>query len=171
MGSIYLKNWYQLDFQIQNPVEDLKKIDIVMGELKEEKMILKWFFLFEGPTIRVRMNAIDEDEKILKGKLEELSNKNGLTAAETLPFSPYSESTESLFNEDAVEGFANIMSEITQLTIKKIKKQVDFDNYRLIERISHCSFNVMATLSGKTEEHFLQQRLLERFRKPFDNNF
>lgn len=171
MSSIYLKNWYQLDFQIQNSIEDLKKIDSVMEGLRKEKLILKWFFLFEGLSIRVRMHAMYKNGKILKEKLEELSNENCLIAAETLPFSPYAESTESLFNEDVVEGFANIMCEITQLTIKKIKKQTSFNNYRLVERISHCAFDIIATLSGKSEEHSLQQRLLERFRKPFDDNF
>jgi cob(I)alamin adenosyltransferase len=47
----------------------------------------------------------------------------------------------------------------------------DFDNYRALERIQHCMFNTLATLSFKTEEHFLKQRLLERLRQSADEDF
>jgi len=91
--------------------------------------------------------------------------------AESLPFSEYAEGSEMLFNEGVVKSFANIMSEVTQLTIKKIKKERQFDTYRMMERISHCLFNNMAGISSKSEEYFLAQRLKERTRQAFDSDF
>lgn len=173
MSNIVLKNWYQLDFKIKNPVEDLEKVDSIMKELKSQKLISKWFFLYERPnkvpTIRVRMCS--NKKSALQKRLIKLTKDKSLTVYERLPFSDYVESAETLFNEEVVERFANIMSEVTLLTIRKLKNQIRFGNYRMIERISHCLFNNMATLSYKSEEYFLKQRLKERVKLSFDGDF
>lgn len=171
MSTIIVKDWYQLDFKMKNPIVDLKKIDTTMNGLLMENLISKWFFLFEqGPVIRVRMESSNKIE--LHKKLDELSNNCGLEIADSLLFSEYAEGSEMLFNEETVKRFANIMSEITQLTIKKIKQENQFDTYRIMERISHCLFNNMAGISSfKSEEYFLAQRLKERTGQSFDGDF
>ena len=170
MSTIVIKNWYQLDFKMKSPIVDLKKIYIVMEELTGEGLVSKWFFLFEpGPVIRVRMESPNKDE--LHGKINGLSNSNGLEFADSLPFSEYAENSKDLFNEETIRRFANIMSEVTQLTIKKLKDKNQFDTYRMMERINHCLFNNMASLSLKKEEYFLVQRIKERTRQAFDGDF
>ena len=133
MSTVIVKDWYQLDFKIRKPTVDLKKIDSVMKILKSEDLISKWFFLFEGLTIRVRMASLKKKE--LQVRLSELANSQGIEFTERLPFSKYAEGGEMLFNEEVVKRFANIMSEVTQLTIKKIKQETQFDTYRIMERI------------------------------------
>lgn len=169
MSSIVLKDWYQLDFTIKNPIEDLRKIDSIMGNLIREKLITKWFFLYEETTIRVRMGS--NDKNTLKKRLFELINSAGLTPDSKLPFSDYAESEGDFNNEQVVERFANIMSEITQLTIKKIRKQINYDTYRIMERTSHCLFNNMGGLALKREGYFLAQRLKEKTGQSFDGDF
>jgi hypothetical protein len=63
------------------------------------------------------------------------------------------------------------MSEVTSLLIKKLRKETNFENYRVIERLQHCIFNAFIPLQFKPEEYFLQQRILERIGKPFDKKF
>lgn len=173
MSDIILKNWYQLDFTIKNPVEDLKRINSLMENLIQEKLITKWFFLYEKPdgilTVRVRIHS---DNKLgLEDKLKILAKEDNLTIYDKQPFREYFEDSNYFPSEEVVERFANIMSEASQLTVKKLKKQIQFDNYRIIERISHCLFNNIAGFSLKTEENFLSQRFRERTRQSFDGNF
>lgn len=168
---ITVKNWYQLDFELSDASrakETLLKIDNVMSELKSNKLVSSWFFLYEGATIRVRIKSSSETK--LKEELEKLARAEGLVLSNNLPFSQYQESDEMMPNEDFVKSFATIMSEVTKLTISKLKGGAGFDNYRALERIQHCMFNNLATLSFKSEEHFLQQRLLERLRQSFDSD-
>jgi len=77
MSTIVIKNWYQLDLKMENPILDLRKIDSVMKELTKKGLASKWFFLFEpGPVIRVRIESPNKDK--LHKKLEELlSNRIG----------------------------------------------------------------------------------------------
>lgn len=105
--------------------------------------------------------------------MTDLSSKYVLGLAESLLFSEYAENSGdwSHPDEEVIISFANIMSEVTQLTIKKINKKSQFDTYRVMERIYHCIFNIMATLSMKSEEYFLVQRFKERTRLPFDCDF
>ncbi|OGM19754.1 hypothetical protein A2686_05380 [Candidatus Woesebacteria bacterium RIFCSPHIGHO2_01_FULL_38_10] len=172
MAIITLKNWYQLDFKSSNVAKVkviLLKIDTVMSTLKKEELIDSWFFLYEGDTIRIRM--FSKNREGLQGRLIELSAKKGLETSDKLPFSDYQEGDEMMFNESVVEAFAKIMSEVTLLTISKLKDGISFDNYRVLERLQHCMYNNLLTLSFKSEESFLQQRLLERTRQSFDNDF
>jgi len=172
MANITLKDWYQLDYSLPNASEAktvLLKIKEVVSQLKSLGLANAWFFLFEGDTIRVRLESSDKNE--LQKKLVELSSNNKLVQSDNLPFSDYQESEEQLFNETFVEGFAKIMVEVTKLTIAKLKNDVEFDNYRALERLQHCMFNNLLTLSFKKEEYFLLQRLMERTRKPSDKDF
>lgn len=170
---ITLKNWYQVDFELPADAlrakETLLKIESIMSVLKSKELESSWFFLYEGATIRIRIESPNEEG--LKSELERLAAENGLEFSDKLSLSPYQESDEMMPNEAFVESFAKIMSEVTTLTISKLKEETDFENYRTLERIHHCMFNNLATLSLKSEEHFLQQRLSERLRKPFDNDF
>ena len=160
MSDIHLADWYQLDFQIQNHVDDLLKIDQVMENLRQEGLISKWFFLWEGKTIRIRMKS--NDRTSLNKRLSELAQESNLIIDSEYPFSDYKEREDHFFSGEIVEAFANIMSEVTQIAVKKAKGQIQFDNYRAMERICHCIFNALAGLSGKPEVHFLMQRTLER---------
>lgn len=108
---------------------------------------------------------------VLKKKLTELAYKKNLEIYDKKPFEKYVEGSDDLFNEEVAKSFANIMSEVTQLTIKKLKKQTHFDNYKIMERISHCLFNNMGGLAYKSEEQFLAQRFKERIGQPFDGDF
>ena len=169
MSSFIIKTWYQLDFQISNPAEDLMKINSIMDNLKGQEIISRWFFLFEGETIRVRMQS--KNKGILQENITELSEKYILAIDNEYPFSEYTESSDLLFNEETAKIFANIMSEVTQFTIGKLKKEIQFDNYRIMERINHCIFNNMAVSSGQSEEYLLIQRLSERLGMKFDSDF
>lgn len=172
MAIITLKSWFQLDFDLPNALVAKKvilNINDLMEELKTLHLVSDWFFLYEGNTVRVRMKS--KNKKALGEKLKLLSRSKGLKQSNKLPFSHYQEGDEMMFNAAFVERFAAIMSEITQLTIEKMREDITFDNYRALERIQHCMFNNLATLSFKSEEHFLKQRLLERTRQPLDNNF
>jgi len=172
MTLLTLKDWYQLDFALPNALEAktvLIKINELMVELRAVKLAGFWFFLFEGDTVRVRMQSVNKEG--LREKIHKLALTKGLTISSKLPFSDYQEGDEMMFNESFVESFAKIMSEVTKITIKKLKGRTAFDTYRALERLQHCMFNNLATLSNKSEEHFLQQRLLERVRQSFDKDF
>ncbi len=172
MAIIKVKSWYQLDFSLPNASEAkdvLLRVDKVMSELKSLKFIVKWFFLFEGDTIRVRIKSKSGD--VLKTEIDRLVAVNNLDPNDKLPFSEYQESDETMFNSTIAEAFADIMSEVTKLTISKLKGSLEFDNYRVLERLQHCMFNNLLTLSFKNEEHFLQQRLLERIGQQSDKDF
>ena len=165
MAVVTLQGWYQLDFQLPSPATlevkatVLKIADVISG-LRAEGLVDMWFFLYEGKTIRVRMKS--SDNNALKERLEILAASEGLEGSEEHPFSEYQEGSEALFNETFVEYFAKVMSLTTELTVSKLREEVDFDTYRALERVHHCMFNVMAGLNPKPEWYFLVQRLSER---------
>lgn len=97
MSSFIIKTWYQLDFQISNPAEDLMKINSIMDNLKGQEIISRWFFLFEGETIRVRMQS--KDESILQENITKLSEKYNLAIDNEYPFSEYTKSSDLLFKQ------------------------------------------------------------------------
>ena len=175
MATFKIPGWYQLDYEISDntsPTEvksTLLKVDKVISKLKSLGLVSKWFFLYENDTIRVRMKS--DNKKKLKEKLDKLSSAEGLIQSDKLLFSKYEESDEMMFNITIASAFSNIMSEVTKLTIAKLKGNLSFDNYRVIERLQHCMFNNLITLSLKKEEYFLVQRLHERTRKPSDKDF
>lgn len=172
MAIITLKDWYQLDFvlpDVPQAKSTLLKIDELMAELRTKKLVPTWFFLFEGNTIRVRMESLHKND--LYVELQKLSQAKGLSLSDKLPFSDYQEDDEMMHNESFVESFAKIMCEVTKMTIEKLRGDTTFSNYRVLERLQHCMFNNLATLSFKSEENFLQQRLLERMRQSFDADF
>ena len=169
---ITLNHWYQLDIKLPDALkarETLLKIDKIISALNSKELVTNWFFLYERDTLRIRMQSPNKAE--LKNLLDILLSKEGLATSEKLPFSEYQETNEMMPDESFVESFAKIMSEITKLTITKLKKDSALDNYRALERLQHCMFNNLATLSFKNEEHFLEQRLKERLGQVFDNDF
>lgn len=170
--SIILEDWYQLDFVHGDPSKTLREISLLMDELLKKQLIKKWFFLHEGATIRIRMQSKNKDS--LQKEIAKLALEKALVVDERFPFSQYKEAEDTLFNKKVVNHFANVMSDITELTISKLKNETDFNTYRIMERISHCLFNNMAglcSMRGKNEEYFLKQRFLERTRQAFDNDF
>ncbi len=171
MAIITLQDWYQLDYQLPNSEKraTVLKIADVMSRLRAEGLVDMWFFLYEGKTIRVRMKS--GDKNVLKERLKILVASEELEESEKLPFSEYQEGSEMLFNETFVEFFAKVMSLATELTVSKLREEIEFDTYTALERVHHCMFNNMAGLSLKPEEYFLVQRLQERTRKPFDRDF
>ena len=160
MSNIILQNWYQLDFEMQNCTENLLRVDEVIEMLRNKGLISKWFFLWERRTIRVRMESDNRAE--LEKEINKLSQEKGLRLDDKLTFSSYHEEDQYFFDEAIVEAFANIMSEVTKITVKKAKREIQFDNYIIMERLSHCIFLSFAWLSGKPESHFLIRRILEQ---------
>jgi len=172
-----LKDWYQLDFVLPAPEEakrTLIKVSNVIEILIDKKIVNKWFFLFEGDSLagdslRVRMKSNNKD--LLESSLKIEASKQQLKFSDKLPFSDYQESDAVLFNERFLRSFANIMCEVSEIAIAKLNDGLNFDNYRAIERLNHCIFDVFGTLSFKGELYFITQYYLEKSGQPFDGNF
>lgn len=173
MSSIKLENWYQVDFKFhRDPQEVLEGINSVMENLQEESLLYRWFFLWEGDTVRIRM--MSKDKGSLRERLFDLAAQAGLVLNEEHPFSDYEEDSSVLYDEEVVKRFANIMSEATKLVVQKTKGRTKFSNYRVIERLSHCLFNNIAglvPLRDKNEVQFLVSRLRERLGEEYDDDF
>lgn len=153
-SRIDIPNWFQLDFEISQPKSTLEGISKLMVELISQKLIDKWFYLFEGNTIRVRMHSIMPQnlEKTIKGSIPKLN----LTISTQHPFEGYWETTDAFEDVQVAETFANIMSPLTSLTVTRLDgKQIS--NYRLVERLSHCIFNNV--YGSDTEVYTLLKRL------------
>ena len=176
-------NWYQVDLWKQNSslIETLKKVVDVIDRINK---ISKWFYLFEyGEILRVRLNTraisdvrvdfvnlaksqglyiVKEDDKetksIYEAKDKDLKEINPvLEFKQLIPFSEYYELSEALSNKFVLNNFANIMSDLTELVIMKlVKDNVKFSNFEIMERISHCMYNIIAykLLTGREEHEF-----------------
>lgn len=156
-SRIDIPDWYQLDFDIGKPKSTLEGISRLMSELISQNLIDKWFYLFEGTTIRVRMHALQPQN--LEKTIVDNATKFSINISTQHAFEGYWETTDAFEDETVAETFANIMSSLTTLTIARVDGK-QFSNYRLVERLSHCIFNNVYGLP--TEEYFLLKRLLER---------
>lgn len=163
-SRIDMPNWYQLDFDISKPKNTLGGISTLMGTLKSQGLIDKWFYLFEGSTIRVRMHSLNS--KNLEETIKDIASKVSLGISSQHPFEGYWETTDAFEDITVAETFANVMSSLTELTITRVDGK-QFSNYRLVERLSHCIFNNVYGLP--TEEYFLLKRFLERFGNNLDS--
>jgi len=72
------------------------------------------------------------------------------------PFEPYVEGDDMFANIEVVETFANIMVDLTSLTIKRLS-DANFSNFRLMERLTHCIFN---NIYGSDTETYMRLKLL-----------
>tara|TARA_Y100000034_G_scaffold44266_3_gene54237 strand:+ start:25768 stop:26394 length:627 start_codon:yes stop_codon:yes gene_type:complete len=181
-NTTYLKSWYSVDFKVQTTDEKHKhftkdKIIKIMSTLKINKVINKWFFLYEGNRFDVRMSTISKAKKS-KDKLEEALIKEAKNypslGLEINTLSDYKERNDLFPDETILEIFANIMNEITKAYILKKNYYTDFNNFRLMERIAHCMFLTFCytdITTTKNEKYFLMQRLAERMGIPFDDKF
>ena len=153
-NRIDIPNWYQLDFNISDPKNTLVAISNLMTGLINQKLINKWFYLFEGSTIRVRMHTTNP--QILENAITEGASKLSLIVSIYHPFERYWETMDAFDDAEAVEMFANVMSSLTLLTITRLKgKQIS--NYRLVERLTHCIFNNV--YGSDTEVYLLLKKL------------
>jgi len=84
---INIPNWYQLDFDISNPKKTLVDISTLMDGLSNQKLIDKWFYLFEGKTIRVRMHALKSTK--LEQAVKDNAQRLNLTISSQLEFEGY----------------------------------------------------------------------------------
>src|SRR3989338_10286218 len=153
-NRIDIPDWYQLDFDISQPKNTLEGASKLMGELISKEVINKWFYLFEGSTIRIRMHSLQPQnlEKIIK----EGASKLSLSISTQHPFEGYWETTDAFEDVQVAETFANIMSSLTSLKITRLDgKQIS--NYRLVERLSHCIFNNV--YGSDTEVYTLLKKL------------
>lgn len=166
---------------------DILNIDRLINESKDGTgLIDRWFFLFEITKIRLRIKSNDKNnleerfrEKIknplYKGKLKiiEEGEIDNSPIEPVKPFSCYKESKNDFFNEDVVLAFANLMSEISGLAIKKFRNGKDFfNNLKVMERIFHCIFNNLANYSGKNINNFAQSLItLSAIDLDFENKF
>lgn len=156
MSVIPLPHWYQIDFLIQGTAKTvLTTVASLIEELKKEKLISKWFFLYENDTIRIRFKA--SDAKALKKVIDSFIDTKKLTPSPKLPFGGYEESSESFDSEDSVETFANIMSELSDLSIKRLSNPETFEPYKLLERLTHCIFN---NIYGTNTEIYSRLKML-----------
>ncbi|GEM_PF-6626561 len=158
-NRINISNWYQVDFDTNIYKQTLVSISNLLIELKNQGLVDKWFYLFEGKTIRVRLHS---HKGISLGKtIGEKVAQFGLSISQGLPFQGYWETTDAFTTPEVAEAFANIMAELTQITTTRLDKPGQFSNYKLVERLSHCIFNNV--YGAPTEEYFLLKRLLERY--------
>ena len=157
MGNlITLKDWYQLDFKLdETPKAVIKGVAQLVSDLKAKKLADKWFYLFEGKTFRVRFRSSNPDG--LNKMISETVQKLGLTLDPEHPFEPYSEDDDMFANSETVETFANMMAELSNLTSQRVDNKKLFGNYRLVERLSHCIFNNV--YGSDTEIYFLLKRI------------
>lgn len=163
-SRIDIPNWYQVDFDISHPKKTLEDISKLMDELNKLKLVDKWFYLFEGKTIRVRMHSLKPAN--LQQAVNDNAQKLNLTISTQQQLDGYWETTDAFEDVNVVETFAEMMSSLTALTIQRLKGK-KFSNYRFVERISHCIFNNV--YGTPTEEYFLLKRLVERFGGNLDN--
>ena len=155
MTLITLKDWYQIDFKIDgSPKTTLQKISKLVDELKKRDLIKGWFYLFENTTIRVRFNLLKS--KDLKSTITTSANDLGLVTIPEKPFEPYVEGDDMFANVEVVETFANIMANLTSLTIKRLV-DANFSNFKLMERLTHCIFN---NIYGSNTETYIRLKLL-----------
>lgn len=162
---IDIPNWYQLDFDITTARITLQNIAKLVAELKKKKIIDKWFYLFEGNSIRVRFYSVKQSE--LEKVITISAKKLGLTISSDHTFEQYWETTDAFSNIEVAETFANIMASLTELSITRIDKPGVFNNYKLVERLSHCIFNNV--YGSPTEEYFLLKRFAQRFGDNIDS--
>lgn len=153
-NRIDIPNWYQLDFDISTAKITLQGISKLMKELININSIDKWFYLFEGSTIRVRMYT--SNARNLEKTVKENALKMNLTISLQHPFEGYWETTDAFAGVEVAERFADIMSSLTALTITRLDGK-QFSNYKLVERLSHCIFN--NTYGSDTEIYLLLKRL------------
>lgn len=155
MTLLILTDWYQIDFKIEvNPKTTLQKVSKLVAELKNKGLIKDWFYLFENTTIRVRFNTLKSED--LKSTITNYASILGLVTVPEKPFEPYVEGDDMFTNIEVVETFANIMADLTSLTIKRLA-DANFSNFRLIERLTHCIFN---NIYGSDTEPYIRLKLL-----------
>lgn len=163
---IYVPGWFQIDFETieqEDTTVTLRKIFKLIKALKDLSLITKWFFLHENKTIRVRFKT--KKNKILKNLIDKLCEKKAIKIDKIKNFEKYWEANWAFENLDCILVFADIMFQISELVIKKEEGEIKFENYRLVERISHCIHNII--YGTMTEEAFLIRRLNERYK--FEN--
>lgn len=150
-----LKNWYQIDFKLEERAKiTLQKIAKLIDNLEKQRLINKWFYLFENTTIRIRFNSNKPAD--LEATISEFVQKFGLVGVPEKPFEPYVEGDDMFANLEVVETFANIMANLTSLTIKRLA-DANFSNFKLMERLTHCIFNNI--YGSKTETYILLKLL------------
>lgn len=163
-NRVDIPDWYQFDIVIKEGARaTLSKITKIIDEFKSQNLIKKWFYLYENPkgtaTFRIRLKSTDK--KKLERILNELILQYNLNIFDEWPFQTYWEDTNTFSNLEMLEAFANIMSEVSQLNIKRFQGQIGFSCYTLVERFSHCIFN--NTYGTNTEGYFLLKRLEVNF--------
>lgn len=151
-----LKNWYQIDFKIDSSAKTtLQSVGQFIDELKTEDLINRWFYLFENTTIRIRFSSTKPTD--LESAIPKFVKKFGLVGVPEKPFEPYTEDTNMFASPAMVETFANVMSELSELTIQRFEDKTRFSNYKLVERLSHCIYNNV--YGSDTEIYFLLKKL------------
>ncbi|MBU2543461.1 hypothetical protein KJ707_02775 [Patescibacteria group bacterium] len=154
--DIKLDNWYQIDFKIVESARlTIQKIARLINSLKDSKLIDRWFYLYENTTIRLRFRTDRSEE--LKSAVYNFAKDLDLINVEGKLFEIYTESDDKFRNSATIETFANIMSELSELMLKRIERKNDFSSYDLVERLSHCIFNNV--YGTDTELYFLLKRL------------
>lgn len=154
-------------------MKTIEKVADIMQDFVETDKIHQWFFLYEGDKLAVRAELKNSTRNKIKTTIQNRFTKSNILLQEN-SFCTYKEKKGKMYNEDVVETFANMMCWMTELWVKKRKFDINFSNYRFMERISHCMFNMMCGSfihSVKDEKYFLMQRVLERSKSLFDDSF
>lgn len=171
--AIILLGWKSFGIMVDEENSYIKELDLII-DLIEELNVEKWFFLYEGDRFAVRVKLKrQKSNKALEKQLIKKVDKFGLTLQENSVCS-YKEKIGKMFNEETIYAFAEIMVQITNLWVLKRKFGTNFSNYRFMERVSHCMYNVFCggfIHSLKNEIYFLHQRTLERSKCIFDEEF
>lgn len=171
--AIILPGWKSFGIMADEENSYIKELDLLI-DLVEELNVEKWFFLYEGDQFAVRVKLKrSKSNKVLEKQLLRLTKKYGLELQKNSVCS-YKEKTGKMFNEQTINAFAEIMVHTTNLWVLKRKFGTNFSNYRFMERVSHCMYNVFCGgfIHGvKNEIYFLHQRTLERSKCIFDEEF
>jgi hypothetical protein len=157
MNQITLPNWYQLDFTTLGDMRrTIREVILIVDKLLQKKLITKWFYLYAGETIRVRFKSSKKMSQI-QTAIKKIITDSPLNIHHQHKLEKYSEDKELFSQKEVMERFANIMVEITQLSVAKFNKKIDFGNYRMTKHITHCIFNNIYGLD--VENYFLLKRL------------
>lgn len=180
--TVVMQDWSSFGIMLDNPnqphvMQVIETVDDMMTLLIKDEYAKKWFFLYEGDVLAVRFLRGKRVPKTLRQKCKErvieAVEENGLIYQEN-SFATYKEKKGKLFNDQTVEAFAEMMCATTTLWTAKRKFMTNFSNYRFMERVGHCMFNVLCGgyIHGiKDERYFLHQRIQERSRLLFDEEF
>lgn len=155
--DIYCPNFYDKVLENEESAERISKcliaIQNLISELKREDIIHRWFFLYEGSSIRVRLetpNKVDFLRERIRKPLYDFA----------FSVSDYKEEKPKFKDIKAIDYFIRIMEVTSEMALDRFNGNTNYDSYRMYERICHCLHNLMYGRGNETL--ILSKRISER---------